>query len=353
VPMSGSLRITGDGRTWPYNSDPVVAIANDGTVYFSNLYFSDTNANGLYVSVSNTTTPAPTAAATYGISVNPSTTSTISEDKQWIAVDNSNSVFSGNVYVSWTRFTNTNMVVFSRSSDQGQTWSAPIQVSNPAFNGAVQGSQIAVGPDGAIYIAYHVAYVGSHGIQWIHKSTNGGLTWTAAAQATPQYSEPAFNSNYRKNSFCQMVVNQVSGQVCMVYPDQPSRTAGAEARFVRTTTPGNIAAWTAPLTINDVSKGNQFFPALAVDEFGHLHARWVDTRNNTKSNSILDCYASRSVDGGTTWSANTRLSAASWSVGTNTFIGDYSGIAATNGFAHPIWTTGLAVGGRVKTKTIQ
>jgi hypothetical protein len=350
VPLDGSnMRITADGLAWPYNSDPVVCIANDGTIYATNLYFGNGNDGGLYVSHSSVASPGLTAANTIGVQVHPDPNSTVFEDKQWIAVDNSNSAFAGTVYVSWTRFDSSNRIMLSKSSNGGVTWSAPIQVSDAAFNGAVQGSQVAVGPDGAVYVAYHVAYVGNKGIQWVHKSTNGGASFGARFQATPQYNEPTFSSQYRKNSFCQMVINPVSGYISMCYPDQPKGQTGAEVRFVRSTSPGGTT-FTSPISVNNVTTGNQFFPAIAVDELGHLHMRWIDTRNTGVNNS-LDCYASRSTDNGTTWSPNSRLSATSWSVGTSTFIGDYGGVCAAAGYAHPVWTTGLAPGGTGGLKT--
>ena len=50
----GGYPVTGDGRTWDANSDPVVAIDRAGRVYMANLYFNDTDYNnGFYVNVDN------------------------------------------------------------------------------------------------------------------------------------------------------------------------------------------------------------------------------------------------------------------------------------------------------------
>src|SRR5439155_25971553 len=61
VPLGdGNQPATGDGRVWPYNSDPVVAIDLAGNVYLANLYFhSETgnNSNGLYVSAGTDALP--------------------------------------------------------------------------------------------------------------------------------------------------------------------------------------------------------------------------------------------------------------------------------------------------------
>ena len=52
------------------------------------------------------------------------------EDKSYIVADNSNSRYAGNLYVGWTEFhLDDSVVLLSRSTDGGQTWSAPIDIS--------------------------------------------------------------------------------------------------------------------------------------------------------------------------------------------------------------------------------
>ena len=58
----------------------------------------------------------------------------INDDKQWLAADaNPSSPFRDNLYLVWTEFTNPWQILFSRSTDQGVTWSAPVALS-PADN---------------------------------------------------------------------------------------------------------------------------------------------------------------------------------------------------------------------------
>src|ERR1700757_5106779 len=103
-----------------------------------------------------------------------------------MAVDNSTSKSSGNVYASWTHFTaSSDMVFFSRSTDHGASWSKPIQINPASQNGAVQGSQVAVGPGGEVYVAYEVFLGTGQGQHFIAKSTNGGVSFGAAVAMTP------------------------------------------------------------------------------------------------------------------------------------------------------------------------
>jgi len=51
------------------------------------------------------------------------------EDKPYIVADNSKSKFSGNLYVGWTRWRLTDsQMVISRSTDDGKTWSEPVEI---------------------------------------------------------------------------------------------------------------------------------------------------------------------------------------------------------------------------------
>src|SRR5271166_2081562 len=51
------------------------------------------------------------------------------EDKPYIIADNSKSKYAGNLYIGWTRWRLTDsQIVISRSTDNGRTWSAPLEI---------------------------------------------------------------------------------------------------------------------------------------------------------------------------------------------------------------------------------
>src|SRR5262249_55676367 len=72
----------------------------------------------------------------------------IMDDKPFMAIDTKpDSPFFDNIYVVWSRFANSSIfdeVYFSRSTDQGITWSSPIQLSNGPVEGFVWPSDISV-----------------------------------------------------------------------------------------------------------------------------------------------------------------------------------------------------------------
>ena len=64
------------------------------------------------------------------------------QDKPWMGVDLSSSKFKGNLYLAWTEFdsygsrnpADSTRILFSASSDQGETWSDPVRVSDKGGN---------------------------------------------------------------------------------------------------------------------------------------------------------------------------------------------------------------------------
>jgi hypothetical protein len=72
-------------------------------------------------------------------------------DKTDLAVD----PVTGNIYAAWSDFhgvTGCNEILFSRSTDHGATFSAPVKISSGICGN--QGPSIAIGPSGQVYIAW-------------------------------------------------------------------------------------------------------------------------------------------------------------------------------------------------------
>ena len=82
---------------------------------------------------------------------------------------------------------------------------------------------------------------------------------------------------------------------------------------------------------------------MDVSANGTLYAGWFDSRNDNNAYATpfyYDEYVTMSTDGGLTFSPNVRISEVSANAElqfSGTFIGDYSGLAATNDFVYPAW----------------
>src|SRR3954471_5105956 len=93
-------------------------------------------------------------------------------DKNWIVCDNTpSSPFYGNCYTQWDDHGAGNILRMSRSTDGGQTWSAPA-----TNNSGVIGGQPVVRPNGTVIVPIANANETAIGA---FNSTNGGVSWSA------------------------------------------------------------------------------------------------------------------------------------------------------------------------------
>jgi hypothetical protein len=395
VPLGAKNQpMTSDGLLWDANSDPVVAIDNAHNVYLSDLYFTSSYLpNGLYVSVGKTSTLASGGNfdATNAVVVNTGSTAECAvtsstnfclEDKPWIAVDNSGTSTNGYIYATWSHFVDCENVLglaivcgpdsieFAYSNDHGAHWSTPVRVSPPEQDGNVQGSSVAVGPDGTVYIAYEYFDPSGGNTRWQYLTSvsagsvqSNSVSFPTPIQATPNGIQD-INPNlyyYRVNSFPALAIGPHS-QVYLTYADQPLGNAQIEL----TSCNANCGASTSFSTqyVNAATTNQELFPAIAVDSKDVVHISWFDTRNSPNNTSAFDVYAAFESSFGSLFSPVARVTPSTINSGEASFIGDYSGIAAVvagnSTFAQPVWnnfaeTCGVATcrfSGTMQTATL-
>lgn len=344
VSFDGGLTWPGDGvidlSSIPQaeaGGDPALAIHDLNNVYFAYIAFNRDidDVGGVYVSKSidgglSWGTPV-------GVAYN---TLTVFHDKEYIAVDATGSPYDGNVYVSWTRFEFSSPIYFSRSTDGGATFSTPVEISDASYS-SNQGSIPAVGPNGEVYVVWYNYNTGGHRMTI---SLDGGATFgtpfpVAGVSTIPS---PLPGGNFRVNSFPTLAVDQNTGNLYVAWNDYSN--GDADIFFVRSIDGGQ--SWSSPIRINDDPLGNdyhQFFPWLTVAPDGDVYAGWFDSRHDPDPYATpfyYDEYVTVSTDEGLTFSPNARISTVSADSGTDfsgQFIGDYSGIAATEDFVYPAW----------------
>lgn len=405
VPTNSAGYLVTNDATWDANSDPVVAFDRSGNVYLSDLYLSlDSSgritAEGLYVSAGQFgSIGSSNFTNTYPILTNLHNGKTFNiEDKPWITVDNSSASTAGNVYASWSHFTgcqnqysalyggyvltcSSDSIYLAYSTNHGQTWSTPVQISPGTQDGAVQGSQPSVGPDGTVYLTYEFFGSNNQRQQYLSVGTwsGGSLTFSAPFAVSPVFSELDFagcstcTASYRVNSFPNIAVSPAvtgnpAGNVYLVYGAQANSASTAQVNFMACTnncTDSN--AFHGPAILNDVTDGDHFFPVISVNSSGVINTSWFDTRNNPSNPDYLDVYSAfltyNSSLGTFTVSPNARVTPTTFDAsyldgfGDSSFIGDYIGIAATSGTAHPVWTNvsgilGLPLSGSLQTSSL-
>ncbi|MEP7022062.1 MAG: hypothetical protein ABI808_15570, partial [Pseudonocardiales bacterium] len=133
----------------PYGAggDPAVTFDSRGTAYYAGLGFNRTSAPNT-VTVSRGTFAGSSLSWSAPTFINPTTSPTIFNDKEWIAADqNTASAFRDRVYVTWTRFLFNpqtgnyvqSPIAFVSSSDGGRTFTTPKLISGNVLYG--QGSR--------------------------------------------------------------------------------------------------------------------------------------------------------------------------------------------------------------------
>ena len=307
----------------------------------------------------------------YGTIVNHLSDGSVLDDKELITVDNSPGPAStlshpGRVYAIW----DANNVERVAHSDDGVTWTTVI-LPTPSFGLYDIGGDVKVGADGTVYAIWNRlswSSVQSGEATVFSKSTDGGATWSApvvvASENLFSFGNNAYvppQDNRGINAFGSLDVdnNPASasfGNLYVAYADYPSATpiTGDTNIYVRTSADGG-ATWLSAVKVNDDGgSATQFFPWLSVDPTdGTVNVSWYDTRADSVNHKAQVYYA-RSSNGGASFEANKLItdSGASWvnkvgysdesssdnhSVNANQY-GDYSGIVAINRQVHPFWT---------------
>lgn len=267
------------------------------------------------------------------------------QDKEWAVVDRNNN----NIYVSWTQFdkygsanpADSSVILFSRSADGGQNWSAAKRINKTAgdcidsYNTA-EGAVPTVGPNGEVY----VSWAGPAGIRF-NKSYDAGNTWLANdifVSDQPggwDYSIPGIQRcNGLPVTDCDRSNSPYKGNIYINWSDQRNGATDTDVWLSKSTDGGNT--WSAPKRVNDDTPGKQqFFTWMAVDQAnGFLYFVFYDRRNY--SDNRTDVYMAVSKDGGESF-FNFKISDSPFIPNQNVFFGDYTNISAYNNVVRPVW----------------
>jgi hypothetical protein len=260
------------------------------------------------------------------------------EDKPYVVADNnSSSPFAGNLYVGWTEFSlSKSIILFSRSTDGGSTWSAPYEISTHEGiprddNGALEGFDAAAGPNGTLYAIW------SDGDSIVMAiSQDGGVTFrpsrkildTAASYFKVEDVE-------RSDGFPQIGIDPRTERLFVTWTDYRN----GDVDVFCSTSRDRGRTWSAATRVNNDPLHNgadQFFQWLAVDPAsGAVYVVFYDRRGDPENRSTAIVLA-RSIDGGETFT-NYAWTQIPFDPG-DQFIGDYTAIAALNDRVYGAWT---------------
>jgi hypothetical protein len=263
------------------------------------------------------------------------------EDKPYIVADNSKGPYAGNLYVGWTQFTLTQSVIlFSRSVDDGVTWSKPVRISTGAGlprddNGAVEGFTGTVGPDGTLYVVWadgtHIVFT---------YSRDGGRTFAPSRGIIP-IAPPYFHITNvdRTDGFPVISIDPHGGNGAGLLYVTWSDYRNGDVDVFCSTSEDRGRTWAPAVRVNSDAIHNgadQFFQWLAVDPVtGAANLIFYDRRDDPENRNAVVVLA-RSTDHGRTF--HNYLWMGEPFDPNNDFIGDYTGIAAYGGRIYGVWT---------------
>jgi hypothetical protein len=310
-------------------SDPIIDWDNENRLFYGGVFFNRTatNPSGVVVPGRGDMTvstfvydPATPLGINYvrTVVVGQGTPSIFGagrfNDKPSLRVDDwEGSPHEGNVYVSWTLFpgvAGNDQIVFARSTDHGASFSHPVKISKRIA--VAQSSDIAVGPDGTVYVFWRQFNVFVPGIDdaiVFVKSTDGGETFSDPAVARSiipndrldrylngslagDCGDGAFECVshfvfHRADSGPQAIVD-AGGNVYVTWEQLvPAADNGdtyhpdGQSRAVVSKSTNAGGTWSAPVPIDPQATGHQWWPNLEFDRStGTIVAVYYDSRED-------------------------------------------------------------------------
>jgi len=226
----------------------------------------------------------------------------------WIAVWTSNENLNGQLGTD-------SDILFSRSLDEGRTWSAPAAVDPGATTDTASDFSATLVTDrsGNWVVAWTTqgGTLGNDFDDLSSSSTNHGVTWSAAV---PLNSNAATDDG---DDFAPRLATDEAGSWIAVWMsnDSLNNTIGQDDDILVAYSTDNGARWTAPRPLNanaatDGVDDDDYNPKLATDRAGNWIAVWHS--ESTLGNTIgpdFDILLSRSTNNGVNWSAVQPLNA--------------------------------------------
>ena len=228
-----------------------------------------------------------------------------SQDKQWIAVDNNAGAGNGNVYLVTRDFGAPNGIFMYRSTDNGATWGPSGGVN---IVGGNQGAFVAVAPDHSVNAFWYAGQIR------MRKSTDQGVTFGATVNVsgaltggtngdlglTGQIQGAGGFTAFRSSEFPHVAINPVNGNMYCVFDNDPVGVDRGDVFMTQSTDGG--ATWGAAVKINDdVSTTDQWQPTVAVSTDGsRLGVFYYSRQEDTVNNNLFKYYGRiGSIAGGT------------------------------------------------------
>jgi hypothetical protein len=333
--IPGLTRCT--GGTADAASDPWVSAGPDGTIYFTgaSIFLSTDPPAGANVS---------SRSRDGGRHWSPIASVTAASPRVERAVVTADPARSGYAYAAWfdrdpaLTFPLDGTLQFARTADAAADWSPPVTIDSAPPNGIDLSGEILVMPDGSLLAVFARVEVLEDGTflnrLFASHSPDLGQTWASptqvAAEPIQKFADPETGqelSNQDMSYFSAAVA--ADGTIYLAWDRDTSPTSGT-VEITKSIDGGTT--WSAPRAIGGIT-AFVFEPAIAVDSHGTLGVLWYDNRRDRPGDTPLttDVWFAHSRDGGTTWSQTHVAGPFDYRTAPRGRLGEYQGLAAIGG----------------------
>jgi hypothetical protein len=283
-------------------------------------------------------------------------------DKDWLQVDDSpTSKYANAVYISITQFdaNNNSEITVTHSDDGGTTWTTSIVDPLQTYPTVDQFSDITIGKNGTVYVTWmRCSATGSAGdcggttaAFYMSKSTDGGNTWSTPVQVTsvtlaPDACSCAFygslpNTSERVSDIPAVGVNNDKSSPYFNHLAVAFYTWTGTYMKVEVAHSANGSKWSTPVAVAPSSDTHdQFFPWLSVSKQGVIGVTWLDRRNDP-NNLEYEEFGTYSGSGGKTYHADIQIASQPSNPNNDGFgggfMGDYSGNVWVGNHLYASW----------------
>jgi hypothetical protein len=210
----------------------------------------------------------------------------------------------GNIYVVWhdnraaTPDDDSWDVYMAKSTDGGESFGASVMVDEHVANAYQYEPDLAVTPEGTIYVSWERYFYDSDAQQWesdvyVAKSTDGGASFGTNVEVSD-------GAGFQYKS---AIGVGSSGNVYVAWTDFRSDASG-DVYFARSVDGG--ASFSANIPVNTTTTAAQVYPELAIDADETIYIVWLDDRRYAESAS--DIYMARSANLGLSFDPGIRVS---------------------------------------------
>lgn len=297
-------------------------------------------------------------------------------DKQWMAADLTDGPHRNTLYVAYAELSITGqrpgqIAVRRLLPESGGFVNNSVPVSTAAFT-LVQFSSIGVDEAGNVHVSFFGQRGNSWGL-WHSFSTDAGQSFSEPVNVSPVRfggrfggaGAPTIQGIETSRLYPSPYIavdrsgTETEGSLYLVWTALGTTSDAGKgydiylSRLEGFNDPEAAPEWSAPVIVNDDDEaGDQFYPSVTVSPEGVVIVSWYDKRGDANGRHT-HYYMAYSFDGGRTFLKNIQVSSAATDFGTignrngGFGIGEYTQVLATSGYAIPVWADGRAGNGNM------